>query len=433
MQPLKWLKKLMRSERGNALIVCSATLPLVIGAAAIGVDTIQVSLARRQLQRAADSAAIAGAYAKYQNQNVNSAVNYDLTFNNDVPLTGSPTIQNAPTVGPYAGNTRAVRVVLTATRAVPFMHFFTGSSMTVTTEATAMSIFQGQYCAISLENTNTTGIAIGGNATVNLGCGMISNSPASNAVTAGGSSTINASPMAAVGGVPSSSNYASNTVLLPYSPQQADPFSGLPTPTLPASGCSNNALRLQPNDAPMTLSSSTPGYVSPGVYCFRGGINVAGTLTIPSVPGGTIVYLDGGAFDVGSQGVLNANGVTFILTSSNITSNPGSVAQVSINGGATLNMTAPDSGTYAGVLMYQDRRAEFGTTNINGNSSTSFRGSFYFPNRELVFNGTSGMHTECVQLVARRLGFTGNSAINNVCPSGSGSHAFDAIFIRLVA
>src|SRR5688572_14590555 len=145
MRALKWLRNLRRNERGNAMIVCAATLPLVIGSAAIGVDTVQVSLAKRQLQRAADSAAIAGAYAKHQSQNVNTAVNHDLAFNNDVPLSVAPTIQNAPTVGAYAGNTRAVRVVLTAQRSVPFISFFTGATMTVTTEATAMSVYQGEY------------------------------------------------------------------------------------------------------------------------------------------------------------------------------------------------------------------------------------------------------------------------------------------------
>ena len=427
MQPLKWLRKLSRNERGNALIICAATLPLVIGAAAIGVDTIQVSLARRQLQRAADSAAIAGAYAKYQNQNVNTAVTHDLTFNNDVTLYGSPTIQNAPTVGTYAGNTRAVRVVLTAHRAVPFVSFFTRSTMTVTTEATAMSVYQGQYCAVALENTNVTGIAIGGSATVNLGCGMISNSPSATSVTAGGSSSIVASPVAAVGGVPSSSSYATGSVLMPYSPQQADPFAALPTPTVP-SGCSNQSLRVQPNDAPLTVTTSTNGYVSPGVYCWNG-MDIKGTVTLPS---NSVIYVNGGTLDFGAQATVNGSNVTFILTSSNATSNPSSIAQLSLNAGVTLNLTAPDTGTYAGVLMYQDRRAAFGTSNINGNSATTLRGSFYFPNRELVFNGTSGMHTECIQLVGRRLGFNGNASINNSCPSGSGSKAFDAVFVRLV-
>src|SRR5688500_17001154 len=195
MRALKWLRKLSRNERGNALIVCAATLPLVIGSAAIGVDTIQVSLAKRQLQRAADSAAIAGAYAKHAEQNVNTAVNHDLALNNDLTVS-STVIQNAPAAGPYAGNQSAVRVILTAQRSVPFISFFTGSTMTVTTEATAMSVFAGQYCMVSLEDGNVAGaIDIGGNATVNLGCGMISNSTSTSAVTAGGSSSITSSPV----------------------------------------------------------------------------------------------------------------------------------------------------------------------------------------------------------------------------------------------
>src|SRR3546814_4379165 len=56
-------------------------------------------------------------------------------------------------------------------------------------------------------------------------------SRASNAVYAGGSSTVAATPVAAVGGLTSSSNYATGTTLLPYSIPVQDPFAGLPTPT----------------------------------------------------------------------------------------------------------------------------------------------------------------------------------------------------------
>ena len=430
MQPLKWLKRLVRSERGNAIVVCAATLPLVIGSAAIGVDTIQVSLARRQLQRAADSAAISGALAKHAEQNVETAVNYDLTLNNDLTV-ATTTIQNAPTVGPYAGNDRAVRVVLSATRSVPFIHFFTGSSMTVTTEATAMAIFQGEYCAISLENANVSGaIDMGGSANVNLGCGMITNSTSSTAVTAGGSAHVTASPMAAVGGVPSSAAYTSDTVRLPFSPAQRDPYAGLPTPTVPG-GCSTNELSAQPQDN-FTISGATNaqgGYISPGVYCYNG-IDIKGNVVLPS---DSIIYVDGGTFNVNSGAHITGERITFILTSSTATSDPASIAQLSINGGAELDLTAPDSGTYSGVLFYQDRRAQYGSSSINGNSNSSLRGAWYFPNRQLVFNGTAGMSTQCVQLVARRLSFTGNAAISNTCPAGSGSQAYDATFVRLVA
>ena len=424
MRPLKWLRKLRRNERGNAMIVCAATLPLVIGSAAIGVDTIQVSLARRQLQRAADSAAIAGAYARFQNQNVNTAVNRDLTFNNDVPLNGTPTIQNAPASGPYAGDNLAVRVVLTAQRAVPFMSLFRDSTITVTTEATAKAVFAGEYCMVALEPT-ATGIDIGGNATVDMDCGMISNSTSASAVTAGGSSSVRSNPVAAYGGVPASTNFAPGTVRMPYSPRLPDPYAALPMPAVPG-GC-NQRLDVNPQGT-QTVTTSTPGYQGNNTWCFSD-VDIKGTVTFPT---GATIIVNGGELGFGSQAVATGSQVTFLLTYSNMTSFPDRVAQLDIAAGATLNLTAPDSGTYSGVLVYQDRRAPDGTSHINGNSSTTFRGSWYFPSRTLVFNGTSGMHTECMQMVGRRLGFTGNARITNSCPTNSGSDGYDAIFVRLV-
>jgi Flp pilus assembly protein TadG len=62
----KFLKKLLRDRRGNALIIAGAALPLIIGAAGLATDTVQWALWKRQLQRAADSAALAGVYGEAQ-------------------------------------------------------------------------------------------------------------------------------------------------------------------------------------------------------------------------------------------------------------------------------------------------------------------------------------------------------------------------------
>jgi Putative Flp pilus-assembly TadE/G-like len=415
MHLLGWLKSIERDERGNAIVVAAATLPLIIGAAAIGVDTIQVSVARHQLQRSADSAAIAGAYALVQEREVPPSVNHDLALNNDVPLSSAPIIQNAPASGPYAGNNRAVRVILSSQRPVPFFALFSSGSMNVSVEATAAYIYTGQYCVVSLETANVTGVIFAGNATTYLGCGVISNARSTSAVTAGGSSTVTASPIAAVGGVPPSASYVGTTRLLPYSPPQPDPYAALPQPSVPT--VCNNELRVQPNDAATT--------VQPG--CYRG-MDIKGTVTL--APGTYVI--DGGTLSFGSQANVTALGVTFILTSRTAASDPSSIADVSINGGAQLNFSAPASGTYAGVLMYQDRRAPDGSSQINGNSASSFQGGFYFPGRQLTFNGTTGMQTQCLQLVARRVTFSGDSNIQNVCPANSGAHAFDATAVRLV-
>jgi hypothetical protein len=43
------------------------------------------------------------------------------------------------------------------------------------------------------------------------------------------------------------------------------------------------------------------------------------------------------------------------------------------------------------------------------------------------------MTTNCVQLVARRVDFSGNMSINNNCPSGGSAHDFTGKKVRLVA
>ena len=70
---------------------------------------------------------------------------------------------------------------------------------------------------------------------------------------------------------------------------------------------------------------------------------------------GTYV-IDGGDLSIGSQARVTGNGVTFILTSKTAANNPNSIGQIKMNGGATLNLTAPSSGTYQGVLMGSPER-----------------------------------------------------------------------------
>src|SRR3954465_3143007 len=78
--------KLFKNKRGNTLAIAAACFPLFIGAAGLASDTIQWTLWKRQLQRAADSAAIAGVYDRYHNNGgtttTAAAVAHDLTLNN---------------------------------------------------------------------------------------------------------------------------------------------------------------------------------------------------------------------------------------------------------------------------------------------------------------------------------------------------------------
>jgi len=242
-----------------------------------------------------------------------------------------------------------------------------------------------------------------------------------NAVNAYGSAAVTASPIAAVGGLTQDSHFAANTEFQPYSPPQADPFAALPNPSLPADcgGNMNNNVAVQPTET----ATLNPG-------CYKNGLDIKGTVTLN--PG--TYYIDGSSFKVNSGAVVTGTGVTIVLTSTTAATAPSTVASVDINGGARLNLTAPTTGTYAGVLFYQDRRAnDSGTEKINGNSSSSFQGAVYMPARQVQFTGTTGMSTACLQLVARRVIFSGNSGVSNNCPANSGASSFKGTRIRLVA
>lgn len=404
---------------GNIVLMTSASMPILVGAAGLATDTVQWTLWKRQVQREADSAALAGAYAVAQGFSASDSATADINRMALITLSQTPTIENAPTSGAHAGDAKAVRVVLQVSQELPFSKMLGVKAPTITGEATAAVVGEGNYCVVALENTATTGISLQGNATVDMGCGMITNSRSTNAVYAGGSSTVTATPVAAVGGLQSSSNYVSPTTLLPYSLPQTDPFASLPVPS--PSNCTGK-LSINPQES----QSIGPG--ADGTRCYRG-IDIKGTLTM--APG--VYFIDGSSFSVGSQGVLTGTGVTIILTSSNAATNPSQIATLDINGGATLNLSATTSGTYAGVLFYQDRRAQDSGTNlVNGNASSFLQGSFYFPSQELGFSGTSGMSTDCLRLVGRRVTFTGNSKVTNSCPTNGGVPDITGTRVRLV-
>lgn len=162
---LRLLKKLQRNERGNVLILAGFAMPLIIGSAGLAVDTVQWALTKRQLQRAADSAALAGVYATVQgaSQTASQAVAYELNLSGNNPnsrnATGLPlTAANVAVSFPAAAAwTNPVRVELTHNQVPAFSSMFL-PQVTIAAGATAATIRTGVYCVVSLVNTSTTGI-----------------------------------------------------------------------------------------------------------------------------------------------------------------------------------------------------------------------------------------------------------------------------------
>ena len=85
------------------------------------------------------------------------------------------------------------------------------------------------------------------------------------------------------------------------------------------------------------------------------------------------------------------------------------------------NITAPTAGNYAGIAIYQDRRASSSSSNtINGGAGNIIRGAIYFPSSTLKINGSGSVDSSgngvslCAMWVARDINLTGNSSMRSV-------------------
>jgi Flp pilus assembly protein TadG len=440
------LRHFWRDERANSLMLMGFALPFVIGAAGLGVHTMQLSLVKRQLQREADSAAMAGGYSLFQEQGNTAAIaqaNNALTQNDLVPGATATITPGSFTTSTGTTYTSTMYVRLVSNQATPLMALFGRSTSTITAEARAAIVPDGQVCFLALESGTTTGITFAGNSNINLGCGAGTNSISSNAaVNVNGQPSVTASPIVAMGGIPASSAYANGTVLMPNHAELENPFANN-SYNPDSSTVSNTTCKNGNNWRVISVSSSSPpvddsdtgtnGTIyPPGCY---GTIDVQGTLKLKS---GTY-YLANGAnnagLQIGAQGHLTCTGCTFVLTSTT-PGNANSFATMDINGGAEVDISASTSGTYTGITIYRDNRASASNQccQINGNSNSSLSGAFYFPNDTLTFNGTSGMTLNCFQMVALRLAFSGNAAITNTCTDKPGDEdAWQLDSVRLIS
>jgi hypothetical protein len=138
-------------------------------------------------------------------------------------------------------------------------------------------------------------------------------------------------------------------------------------------------------------------------------MKIQGTVVL----GAATYILDAASLKMTATGAsLTCNGCTIILTTSG--TDMTKIGTVSISGGA-LDLKAPTSGTYAGVSIYQDRRAldSAGNNIINGNSGSTVKGTIYMPSQQLTYNGDGTTTAICTQFVTRRIIFGGSNTTSN--------------------
>jgi len=407
-----FFRKLLRDPKGNALVIAGAALPLIIGSAGLATDTIEWSLAKRQLQRAADSAAMAGVRAEMNGETVDNCstyasatyakpVAYDIGKDDHSGITSSCVTTNPPTSGSYTADGKAVHVIMSGSQPLSFSGFFMSSPPTITASATATMIDYGQFCLVTLNKTSSAGITMGGSSQANLGCGAISNSTGSSSITSNGAAySFVADPVASVGGMPSSIN--GSTDLQPYHSPEPDPFSGKYPTTIPSgTNCKTLSQNTYTTGTGQNKVNHLYSYNTNG-SCYSG-FKFTGNGTYYLDAG--VYYLNNTDFDTSGGPTLIGTGVTIILTGTS----PGSVQT---NGNTTIQLSAQTTGTYAHMLFLQASGAT-GDSKINGTNSSFYDGGMYFPSTNVNFNGNSGAMTKCAMVVAYTATFNGNTNLQN--------------------
>lgn len=423
---IRFIRKLLKDRRGNTLAIAAAAMPLVVGAAGLATDTIQWTLWKRQLQRAADSAAIAGVYDRQTNSGatdtVETTVSHDLTLNDHTWMglkTGYPKITYPADSGVM---TDQVQVTLAIQQPLPFSAFFMGTGPTIYAKSTAALIPSGgDACFEALDKSATTGLNFTGNAGIEApDCDGFSNASGSNTSVAKGSSNIILNSIGGVGGIQASSNFHVDAYR-PYSPALDDPFEDV-NPSSSDMKCAghnvttthghtttttwvNDALTETTDMANAKDASGNPA------NCWTSlSVGSGNTLNVPANFGP--IYVNGG--DAFIQGNFNCTACTIVLTNSD-SSSTATIGNIKVNASSNINMTPPTDGTFKGIAIYQDRRAAFCTqcNKVNGNSGSVIQGALYFPSQELEYNGTGNTSAQCTMFVAKRLNFSGNSSTTN--------------------
>lgn len=399
------------SQQGAVAILVALLLPALLGLMALAIDVGYVLARRNQMQVAADSAALLAANARQHGEDVSTATAMALIgatangFQNNIEST--LVTVNIPPGGSqsFAADAQYVRVTLTQPVHAFLAWIFGITHTTTSAMAIAGPASTAGPCLLTLANSGAGAFKLDGNSTVTTTqCGVYINSNNRAALQISGNASLTATPIEVVGGYTSNGNVTISPVTTGVS-ASTDPFASLPKPTF--SGCTFTNYSKNGNGN-VTLS--------PGTYC--GGITMLGNLGVTFSPG--VYVLHGGGLNLsGNLSPISGTGITFYNSGSS--SYP--YGSFSLSGNLVLNLSAPTSSTYAGMLFMQNP-LNTKTANMVGNAGATLAGNLYFPNNTYSLKGNSGTGIPMGAVVAKRVIVSGNTQFNitNTYGRSSGSN-----------
>ena len=415
-------QKLISTRRGSVAIQMGILMTVLIGMAALGAEIPFLMYKHRQMQNAADSAALGAAVALVRGYPAISTeadgIAAALGFVNGTSSV-TITVNNPPKSGSYTSNSSAVEVVVSQPQTLKMAGLLGVSLYKLSARAVALagSGSGSGYCILSLDSGIGTGVGLWGGVTVTMtGCGIAVNSSGVAALELSSGGTLTAPSVSIVGQMLNVWSTVNVTSLKVNQSAVADPYADVSMPA--SAGCDYINFSIG------WTASQTRLY--PGRYCY--GLWIGNGANVVLSPG--IYYIKSGTLTMtATTNNILGTGVTFVLTTAD---GAYSYANVMLTGGVVATLSAPTSGTTAGILFFGDRNAPTSTWDyFSAFGSLNLTGAIYLPTHTFEYAG-GGTITGCTQLIAWDINdYLSNLSFNNTC-SGTGMLSIGASSTLLV-
>jgi hypothetical protein len=241
-----------------------------------------------------------------------------------------------------------------------------------------------------------TAFTTNGNTGLTTGCGIWVNSNSSTAIDMSGGNT-----SIAVTNPDASVNIGGN-----YKCATSNPNCITPAPNLNATSAGDPLAGLDaPTDGSCTsIPSGKNITLNPGTYCSAVNLNGGDSLTMNA---GNYIFKGGTSCGLSASGnaSISGNGVMMYFEDS---------CNISLTGNGNINLSAPTTGMYQGVLMFQSR-TDSTTSLLSGGANQVLNGVVYFPDALLHYSGgtASSISAGGTTIIASNLALDGNSYILN--------------------
>jgi len=425
------IARIFQDKTGAIATMVAIALPGLIGIGALGAETGVWFTIKIQNQSAADSAAISVAYKVIAGR---TDVTGELTAAADEAARRNGYKGSMPVVVyPYSDAvvSNGVAVDLQQTQAALISAMFL-PSITVATRAVAVIEVLDNPCILALGESSTD-VEVADFTQLDMpNCSVAASSVSSSAIELHGStSSIAAATLVTAGEIASQGNPINPAAPPPEFALTSPPMIGAPPVPDPYASVLTHSFLIAgmpatPNCNPANLGYTTtyggncvvagPSLTQPQILLsantqISGPWNIASSQTVDLSPGtywitGNLSVQSSGVLKCSSCGNVKGTGVTIILTAQ-----ANQVGAVSVDPGAMLNLSAPNSGQFAGLVIIQDsNNLPPGTTYasrhsmVGGAPGATLNGLVYFPNSSLTFHGTSSASgPPCLLLVVRSL------------------------------